>query len=252
MSLSLRRRRLLGAALPLPAVAAPKGVSVRMAFGEKIPPFCFPQTASGIEVDVFREALALRGHTLQPLFFPFARVPLAFKAGTVDATMTDLGQDLAQYGGHHGDTAVVYDNVLITLRERALKLRKPRDLDGLRVVSFPGALARFPAWLEPVRAAGRYSEINDQAVHVRLLMLGRCDLVLSDRTIFRYFVKQAAKDPAGVAVKPVDEQDFTLVNPLDYRPVFRSTAVRDDFNAGLRQLKVSGRYQAIYDHYLRG
>jgi polar amino acid transport system substrate-binding protein len=249
MNPSLRRRLLLGAALPLGAAA--KGLTVRMAFGEKIPPFCFPQTASGIEVDVFREALALRGHTLEPLFFPFARVPLEFKAGTVDATMTDLGQDLTQYGGHHGDTAVVYDNVLITLRERALKLRQPRDLDGLRVVSFPGALSRFPAWLEPVRAAGHYSEINDQAVHVRLLMLGRCDVVLSDRTIFRYFVKQAAREPAGPALRPVVEQDFTQVNPLDYRPVFRSTAVRDDFNAGLRLLKANGRFQAIYDRYLR-
>lgn len=250
MSPSVRRRLLLSASLPLSVEA--KGASVRMAFGEKIPPFCFPQTASGIEVDVFREALALRGHTLEPLFFPFARVPLEFKAGTVDATMTDLGQDLTRYGGHHGDTAVVYDNVLITLHERGLKLRKPSDLDGLRVVSFPGAVARFPAWLEPVRAAGHYNEINDQAVHVRLLMLGRCDVVLSDRTIFRYFVKQAKREPGNVAMHPVDEQDFTQVNPLDYRPVFRSTAVRDDFNAGLRLLKASGRFQAIYDHYLRG
>lgn len=258
MSFSSRRRLCLSAALPLPGMAFAANSVVRMAFGEKIPPFCFPQTASGIEVDVFREALALRGHRLQPLFFPFARVPLEFKAGTVDATMTDLGQDLSSEGGHYGDTAVVYDNVLITLRQRALKLRKPADLAGLRVVSFPGALARFPEWLGPAKAAGRLSEINDQAVHVRLLMMNRCDVVLSDRTIFRYFVLQAqktlaqAQPSAQVPLLPVDEQDFTLVNPKDYRPVFRSAAVRDDFNAGLRQLKVSGRFQAIYDHYLRG
>jgi len=248
---ALRRRGLLAAALPLPLAAAPPGRTVRMAFGEKIPPFCFPQTASGIEVDVFREALALRGHALQPLFFPFARVPLEFKAGTVDATMTDLGQDLSAYGGHHGDTAVVYDNVLISLRQRALTLRRPADLAPLRVVSFPGALARYPEWLGPVKAAGHYSEINDQAVHVRLLMLNRCDVVLSDRTIFRYFMLQARQVPAGVPLQAVDETPFTQVNPKDYRPVFRSAAVRDDFNAGLRQLKTTGRFQAIYDRYLR-
>jgi polar amino acid transport system substrate-binding protein len=49
----------------------------------------------------------------------------------------------------------------------------------------------------------------------------------------------------------VDEQDFTTPNPLDYRPVFRSAAVRDDFNEGLRRLKTTGRFQAIYDRYLR-
>ena len=74
---------------------------------------------------------------------------------------------------------------------------------------------------------------------------------LGRRTIFRYFVKQAAREPAGPALRPVVEQDFTQVNPLDYRPVFRSTAVRDDFNAGLRLLKANGRFQAIYDRYLR-
>ena len=62
---------------------------------------------------------------------------------------------------------------------------------------------------------------------------------------------QARQVPAGVPLQPVDETPFTQVNPKDYRPVFRSAAVRDDFNVGLRQLKTSGRFQAIYDRYLR-
>ena len=60
---------------------------VSMAFGERIPPFCFPETNSGIEVDVMREALAYRGHVLKPKYFPFTRVPVAFKAREVDAAM---------------------------------------------------------------------------------------------------------------------------------------------------------------------
>jgi len=38
---------------------------------------------------------------------------------------------------------------------------------------------------------------------------------------------------------------------MDYRPVFRDKQVRDDFNAGLKQLKETGRYKAIYERYLR-
>lgn len=220
-----------------------------MAFGERIPPFCFPHTNSGIEVEVIREALAYRGHQLKPSYYPFARVPLAFKDHSVDATMTDLGQDLARHGGHYGDTAVMYDNVFITLRSRKLSIKKPSDLAGLSVVSFQGASNRFPDWLEPVKRAGRYLEINDQAVQVKTLMLGRYDVVLSDRSIFKYFMLQLARE--GQTMSAVDEHVFTTPNPLDYRPVFRDRQVRDDFNAGLKHMKDSGRVQAIYDKYLK-
>jgi polar amino acid transport system substrate-binding protein len=49
----------------------------------------------------------------------------------------------------------------------------------------------------------------------------------------------------------VEEHAFTVANPMDYRPVFRSRQVRDDFNAGLKHMKETGRVQAIYDKYLK-
>lgn len=241
------RALLLGLLLLL--VAPARGAEVRMAFGERIPPFCFPQTNSGIELEVIGEALAWRGHKLRPQYFPFARVPVAFKDGTVDAAMTDLGEDLTSAGGHYGEPAVLYDNVFISLKERRLSIRRPEDLKGLSVISFVGAARRYPQWLEAVKAAGRYTEQNDQAVQVRTLMRGRYDLVLSDRSIFKYFALQFRRE--GGELLPVDEHAFTTVNPQDYRPVFRSKQVRDDFNAGLKHLKDTGRFQAIYDRYLK-
>ncbi|WP_282828950.1 ABC transporter substrate-binding protein [Pelomonas sp. V22] len=236
--------------LSLLLLFGPAGAAeVHMAFGERIPPFCFPQTNSGIEIEVIGEALAWRGHKLKPQYFPFARVPKAFIDGMVDASMTDLGQDLGAAGGHYGEPAVLYDNVFISLKERHLVIRKPEDLKGLTVISFAGAVRRYPQWLEAVKAAGHYTEQNDQAVQVRTLMKGRYDLVLSDRSIFRYFALQFRRE--GGDLLPVEEHAFTTVNPQDYRPVFRSRQVRDDFNAGLEHLKKTGRYQAIYDRYLK-
>ncbi|GAB3253945.1 hypothetical protein GCM10027296_21720 [Chitinimonas naiadis] len=220
-----------------------------MAFGEKIPPFCFPQTNSGIELEVIGEALAYKGHVLAPHYYPFARVPVAFKGGQVDAAMTDLGEDMTPFGGYYGDPAVLYDNVLITLKRRKLSIHKPEDLKGLTVVSFQGAANRYPQWLNPLKPEGRYIEQSDQEVQVKTLMKGRYDVVLSDRNIFKYFSLQLKRQ--GFEILPVEEHAFTILNPMDYRPVFRSKQVRDDFNAGLKQLKSSGRYQAIYDKYLK-
>ncbi|MBV8465555.1 MAG: ABC transporter substrate-binding protein [Burkholderiales bacterium] len=230
--------------LALPAAAA----DVTMAFGEKIPPFCFPQTNSGIELEVIGEALKYRGHVLKPQYFPLARVPVAFKAGQVDAAMTSLGEDATAMGGHFGNPAVLYDNVLITLASRHLVINKPADLKGLTVISFQGAVNRYPEWLGALKELGNYTEQNDQALQVKTLMMGRFDVVLSDRNIFHYFTRQLQNE--GFAILPVEEHSFTVLNPQDYRPVFRSKQIRNDFNAGLQQLKATGRYRAIYEKYL--
>ncbi|WP_200953812.1 MULTISPECIES: ABC transporter substrate-binding protein [unclassified Duganella] len=240
-----------------PAVAlalwmqAALATEVSMAFGEKIPPFCFPETDSGIELDVMREALALRGHVLKPRYYSFARIPIAFKAGEVDAAMTDLGEDMTAWGAFYGNPAVLYDNVFITLKERHLAISRPEDLQGLTVISFAGAARRYPDWLDAVRKAGHYYEQNDQALQVLTLDRGRYDVVLSDRNIFRYFTLQL-KLNKSFKPKPVTEHAFARLNPMDYRPVFRDSGIRDDFNAGLKYLKDSGRFQAIYSKYLAG
>lgn len=234
------------------SLAAPalQAADVSMAFGEKIPPFSFPETHSGIELEVIGESLAYRGHRLLPRYYPFARVPLSFKSGEVDAAMTDLGENLRPYGAHYGDPAVFYDNVFITLEARQLQIRTPADLEGLRVIAFQGAAKRYPEWLGPVIAAGNYYEQSDQENQVLSLEKGRQDVVLSDRSIFKYFSLRL-KARRKIELRPVEEHPFVQFEPKDYRPVFRNRQVRDDFNAGLEQLKRSGRYQAIYDKYLK-
>lgn len=225
------------------------GAVVTMAFGDRIPPFCFPEDDSGIELEVIGEALAFRGHILKAFYFPFARVPLAFKNRTVDAAMTDAGEDMRPFGAYYGDSAVVYDNVFITLRSRKLQIHSPADLRGLTVISFQGAAKRYPKWLDAVVQAGKFYEQNDQSIQVRTLNLGRYDVVLSDRTIFRYFTRQTEYE-LGKELNPVEEHEFTEIRPEDYRPLFRDPKIRDDFNAGLKKLKASGRFRQIYDKYL--
>lgn len=224
--------------------------TVVMAFGEKIPPFSFPESDSGIELEVIGEALALRDHQLKPRYFPLARVPLAFRQGEVDAAMTDLGQDLSTAQAYYGNPAVTYDNVFISLKKRAFKINKPEDIKGLSVVAFQGAAKRYPEWLIASQKAGLYFEQNNQELQVLGLNKGRYDLVLSDRNIYRYFELLLERTTLFKA-KDVAISPFTIVDPKDYRPVFRDAQIRDDFNAGLEQLKASGRFEEIYDKYLK-
>lgn len=91
-----------------------------MAFGENIPPYVFEKQDKGIEIDIISAALAYKGHTLKPLYFPLARIPMAFKNKQVDATMGDMGIDLTMHGGFYASPAVTYDNVFISLKSKIM------------------------------------------------------------------------------------------------------------------------------------
>ncbi len=231
----------------LPCLTAAK--EVLMAFSQEIPPYIFEKQNNGIEIDIISAALAFKGHTLKPLYFPLGRVPYAFIHNFVDAAMGDMGIDLKSQGGFYADPAVIYDNVFITLKSRNISIEKFSDLDLLKIVSFQGAEKRYPQWLKKVKEENRLYGISDQLVQVKLLHFRRYDVVLCDRYIFRYFVKQM-KLMNALEMHEVEEHKFTINNLEDYRPVFRDKKVRDDFNLGLSQLKKSGEFQKIYDHYI--
>jgi polar amino acid transport system substrate-binding protein len=222
---------------------------VLMAFSQEIPPYIFQKQNKGIEIDIISAALAVKGHTLKPLYFPLGRIPIAFTSNLVDAAMGDMGVNLEPKGGFYANPAVIYNNVFITLKNQNISIEKPNDLDQLRVVSFQGAENRYPKWLKKVKEEKRFYGISDQLTQVKLLHFGRYDVVLSDRFIFYYFVKKMALMDV-LEVSEVDEHIFTTVNPEDYRPVFRDPKVRDDFNLGLKKIKETGEFQKIYDHYM--
>jgi len=222
---------------------------VFMAFGLEIPPYIFQKHNRGIEIDIISAALAYKGHTLKPLYFPLGRVPFAFKKNLVDAAMGDMGVNLETSGGLYANPAVIYNNVFFTLKSKNISILKPSDLDTLRVVSFQGAEKRYPKWLKKVKEENRFYGISDQLTQVKLLHFERYDVVLSDRYIFKYFVKQLMLMNV-LEMNDVDEHKFTSVNPEDYRPIFRDKKVRDDFNLGLKKIKESGKFQKIYDNYL--
>lgn len=225
------------------------GKDVLMAFSQEIPPYIFETSNSGIEIDIISSALAYKGHTLKPLYFPLGRVPIAFTNRLVDAAMGDMGVDLKSKGGFYANPAVIYENIFITLKTKNIIIDKPSDLDAYLVASFQGAELRYASWLKNVFEQHRFFGVSNQLTQVQLLYLGRYDVVLSDRYIFKYFANQL-KLKGSMNILEVEEHFFTKENPDDYRPVFRDQEVRDDFNFGLEKLKESGRFQEIYDHYM--
>jgi len=233
----------------LPALSPCLADEISIGFGDKLAPYVLPEMQNGIEVEIFREALAYRGHVLRPVFLPTKRLPQAFASQGIDGAMSDAGVDLSGRGAFYGEPAVGFDNVLVTRKGRHLSITRPEDLAGLSVLAFPGAIARFPDWLGPVNKAGRYSETNNQALQVRALQQSQYDVVLTDRYVFSYFTSML--EGHHVSVDDVDVHRCLTPNPIYYPSVFRSKEIRDDFEEGLHYLKRTGRYQEIYDRYVK-
>jgi polar amino acid transport system substrate-binding protein len=222
---------------------------ILMAFSKEIPPYIFEAQNKGIEIDIISSALAYKGHTIKPIYFPLGRIPYAFTNKLVDVAMGDMGVDLKLQGGFYAEPAVIYDNVFITLKSQKISIKEPSDLNLLKVVSFQGAEKRYPKWLKKVKEDNRLYGVGDQLTQVKLLNFGRYDVVLSDRYIFNYFAKRLQSQNILEAHEVV-EHKLIIENSADYRPVFRNEKIRDDFNAGLKNLRESGEFQKIYNNYI--
>ncbi len=223
--------------------------SVSMAFSHNIPPYIFQKENKGIEIDVIAAALAYKGHSLEPRYFPLSRIPLAFRGKWVDAAMGDMGIDLTPYGGFYANPTIIYENIFITLKNKNITIDKPESLDYLTIISFQGAEKRYKNWLKKANDEKRFYGTSNQYTQVKLLYLERYNVILSDRYIFRYFLKQLQLTD-DIFQLEVDEHTFVKVNPLDYRPIFRNKKIRNDFNEGLKAIKKSGEFKRIYDKYM--
>ena len=220
---------------------------VKMTFSGSTPPFTFPDSNDGIEVDIIREALAVHGHTLTPIFVPAKRILFDFKLGKVDAASKDHAQKLDDIEAFYGDVYVQFQDVILSVEDRNLEISKPEDLQPLSIVAFQTAPDHYPEWLGGVKDSANYSETADQSLQVKMLHRGRTDVIIADQTIIAYLTKKLSTE-TGMEIKPTRVANFA--EPWGYKPLFRSEELRDQFNEGLKQIIESGKHQAIIDKYI--
>ncbi|MBO6826323.1 MAG: transporter substrate-binding domain-containing protein [Sneathiella sp.] len=209
-----------------------------------LPPYGIKESDSGIEVDIVRAALAKKGHTAVIRFVPFGRVGKDFEDGKVDAanTLTPGSGIQAEYSDSH----ISYQNVATTLKEKALNVSSVGDLANYKVVAFAQASVFLGDEFAAMANANKnYREVADQATQNKLLMTGRTQAVVGDIRIFQYYNKEIA---GQVDLKEVEYHE--IFQPTAYNVAFKDPKIRDDFNAGLKEIKASGEYDKIIAKYI--
>jgi len=253
-----RARRLLApaaviAAAWLAACLPAAAREVTIVFAYSLPPYVMRDSShpegSGFEFEIFRAALAARGYTMKPAFAELGRLGLALQQGLADGAQRG-GPDLPASAGYHyaAGPTVSYEDVAITLRRSGIAMHDPADLRSRRVAAFQGAKSYLgPAYAAAVAGNPDYLETADEKRKIALLFDARIDVYVGDINIFRYY--------RGLASSADTSQEVVIHRIFPARPdptghaVFRDARLRDDFDAGLQEIRRNGTYARIVGKY---
>jgi len=218
---------------------------VVMVFGKSLEPYIIEESNSGVELSIIKEALAMEGHELVPVYTQLSRVELMFDEDKVDASHRYIKERKQKSSIFYGNVTLEYHDVFFTLHERNIVIERPSDLKDYTLLSFQDAKKHYPRWLPE---SYKHSQTPSQINQVKLLQLGLVDIVLSDKNIFNYNSELYKLSLEGV-LKGMRMHIFT--SPYKYNPVFKSKKIAQAFNAGLAKLKKSGRYKEIISKILK-
>ncbi len=223
--------------------------TISVIFSGSTPPYVIQEHDNGIVIDIVGEALALKGYTVKPVYLPIGRGSAMFADKMVDATSI-IKRSSGYKDAHYSDHFMQYHNFAFALDTpgRRVHIERFEDLAGLDIIAFQYAHKYLgEAFGAAVADNPRYQEFADQETQVHMLLMGRTDVAVMDRSIFEFYKRKLiaeGKVPADIRVNR-----FSLFQPSKYRTAFIDPQVRDDFNEGLKALRESGRYEAIYRHY---
>lgn len=230
-------------------------IQIRTGVSFSIPPWVIQETKSGIELEIFRKALAPYDYEIDPVFVPFARAFYLFESNKLDAVVNV--KPGAVKNGYYSDPVVRFQNVAISLKTKNLpKEITISDLKKYRVVAFQNASKLLGSeFSEMTKNNDHYQEVAKQRSQINLLFLRNIDFIVMDKSIFGYYwnelYSEASRTGINLPAYLRSVEFHTVFPPSDYRFAFRNETVRDKFNLGLKQLIDSGEYEKIIEKYSR-
>ncbi len=226
-----------------------------IAFGINRPPFVYQEDNQwkGFEIKLVAEALKFKGHVItNTKHFANKRLGLAVSNMGFDGAAAVQYQD---DGTFYLENFISYQNFAISRKMDNLKITSIKDLTQYKPVAWQNAYINLGQ--EYAKHFGPnvtldymkdYIEFVNQDNQNSYFWHGRANVIIIDKTIFLWHRKR-------LYPKYKTQVEMVYHNLFDkhthYKANFKSQAIRDDFNLGLKHLRDSGRYQKIIDKYIR-
>lgn len=223
---------------------------VNFIFGLALPPYVIQDNNTGFELEIIREALAVKGHTMKPTYASFSTITQLLKGNKADAAQRG-NPDLVDGAGYFyaESQTVFYQDMAITLKKNNLKIDTMNDLKDKQVVAFQSANKFLgPEFGAAVAGNPRYSETANEDKKVKQLYSNGMQVFVGDINIFKYYRSKVSGLDTGQEI--VYHKIFSNTDIKNNHAVFLDKQIRDDFDAGLKQLKSSGKYKEIIKKYI--
>lgn len=212
--------------------------------GLEKPPYVIPNLNAGFEIDLMRTVLSTLDHEISVVYVPYGRTYELMKQ--INA---DIGLTLSVKSGVESEMLshpyVTYQNVAISLKEKALRLSKIADFQKFTLVAFQNASKILgPDFAKAAKASPLYIELPEQHRQVELLLDGKVEVVLMELNIFKYFAKSITGtiNMENVAVHSI----FPLTH---YSAAFAAPELREAFNRAFTQYIKTPEYAELLKKY---
>ena len=250
-SVARRNRFKLMGLLTLCGAQLGQAAEIKIGVSLSIPPYVIQETNSGLELELLNQALAVKGHTASIHYLPLARTFHELREGKLDGIINI--KDGMIDNVFYSNVAITYQNCAISLEDNNFTINNIDDLNNKQVVSFQRASSLLgEEFAKMAKANSGYQEQARQVQQVYMLMKHRADVVVMDKNIFKYYLKQAYLE-GKLTEKDLKQQAIChqIFPPTEYKFAFLSEQIRDDFNAGLKQITQDGSLVALQEKYRR-
>ena len=216
---------------------------IQVVFPPSTPPYVF-ENATGIAVTIVKEALEYKSHTLNPVFINTKRGIELFNYGYVDATA--IIKKSSGLKAYYSNPFIEHHNVVFALKSNNYNINDISDMRKYNIIAFQNAKEYLGLEFAKL-SRSNYLEVANQKQAVYKLLKGRTDLVIMDKSIFKYYKKELIAQ--GKVDKNINVEIYELFEPSKYKIAFKDKEIRDDFNDGIKYLQTSGRCNEIYNLY---
>jgi len=230
---------------------------LQCAVGMDRPPFVFGKDKRGIEIDLARRALALKGYRVSVKHVPNAKLQTQVPTGKFNCATSVSMPANREANVYYSENFVCYDNYLVTRKSQIRrKIQTVRDLKGLKIIAWQNAHNdlgdEFHQQYKPGTTENRinYRELHSQKKQHEMFFSQKMDAIIVDKTIFKYY-KNLFNDKYQLASTKFKLHKSPFPGTTCFRAAFSDDEVRNDFNAGLQLLRDSGQYQQIVEQNTR-
>ncbi|MGJ8679244.1 substrate-binding periplasmic protein, partial [Paraglaciecola sp.] len=166
--------------------------TISVAAGWARPPYINPLDHTGFELDIIRQVLSRMGHKTKVVYVPHQTTIELLNDAQVDIALT-LNEGIGVSSERLSDVYINYQNVVLSLSKRNLKIAEIQDLSAFRLVGFQSAKDVLgDEYSNLVKGNSLYFEMADQKKQVELLLQGVVDAIVIDLNVFDYLSTEIA------------------------------------------------------------